>query len=53
MKSIAQLQEEIAAYDDVRVGAAQVLGTDWEYEIKDTTDGPKVLILLYVGPEVR
>ena len=52
MKSIKVLLEEIAEYDDIKVGCAQVLGDHWEYEIKDTTDGPKVLPLAYVGPRV-
>ena len=47
MKSINQLKQEIAEYDDIKVGCAQVLGTDWEYEI--TEDG-EVLLLAYTGP---
>ena len=47
MKSIKVLLEEIAEYDDIEVGCAQVLGDHWEYEI---TDNGEVLLLAYVGP---
>lgn len=50
MKSIQQLRQEIAEYDDVAVGAAQVLGSDWDYEI---TSCGEVLILAYTGPAVQ
>jgi hypothetical protein len=52
MKSIKQLQEEIAEYDNIKLGAAQVLGNDWHYEIKDSTQGEIVCFIEYTGPRV-
>jgi len=47
MKTILQLKREIAEYTDIEVGCAQVLGEEWEYEIKP--DGT-ILIMGYIGP---
>ena len=50
MGTILELKKQIAEYDDLVVGCAQVLGKDWEYEI--LPDGT-VPIIKYVGPATQ